>query len=248
MVTAEVATGLDTGRETSAATEKAPSFGPMLLVWVALTLAIHGVLWVTGFPPSGLAAAVEQGAAKSEELRASEVGDDLIRKAVRTQHETLPFWTVLALLGDFLGEPLALALRALAVATAFSATAALVGRPIGYDRALAACAAAQGFWVLGLAVHAALMLALRRTDVETSALLALAPGSYSAAVALWLRQFDVFSLLGWTTLARGGVNRGQVSLPAAIVLCGGFWLAESVVRVSLGLLTGAAMRLTVMPG
>ena len=113
------------------ATEEVPSFGPLLLVLMALTVAIHGSLWVTGFRDNGLNAAVEQGAARAESLKIGEVGDDLIRKAVRTQHETLPFWKVLAFLEDFLAEPMGMAVRALAVATSFAAAAALVGRPIG---------------------------------------------------------------------------------------------------------------------
>ena len=74
---------------------------------------------------------MEKGAARVESLGIGEIGDDLIRKSIRTQRDTLPFWTVLAMLGDFLVEPVSLAVRALAVATAFGALAALTGRSVG---------------------------------------------------------------------------------------------------------------------
>jgi hypothetical protein len=245
--------GLELGGEPSAragtpAPDEAAGFGAVLGLWMALTVLIHGGLWLTGFPRSGLAGAVEQGAARAESQGAGEIGDDLIRKAVRTQRDTLPFWTVLAFLGDFLVEPVALAVRALAAATAFSAVAALMGRPAGYDRALADAAKVQGFWVLGLAVRAGLMVALRRPEVETSAALVLPDGSYPAAAWLAARQLDAFALAGWLALARGASRRGQVGVPAALAVCGGFWLAEAALRVGLGLITGAGMRLAVTTG
>jgi len=222
-------------------------FGSVLLLWMGLTVLILAVLWITGFATSNLAGAVEQGAARVESFGVGEVGDDVISKAVRAQHDTLPFWTVVTLLGHFLGEPVALAVRALAVATAFSSLAALRGRPIGYDRALAECSAAQGFWVLGLAVQAALMMALRRSDVETSAALFLSPGTYPAWLGLALRQADAFALIGWIALARGGLRRGQVNIAWALGVCLGFWALEASLRVGLAAVLGAAMRLSVLP-
>lgn len=222
-------------------------FGPVLALWVAAAVVIQGGLWLGGFRTTDLTTAVDQGAARVEALGVGEVGDDLILKAIRSQHKTLPFWTVLAFLGDFLAEPTALAARAVVAATAFSAVAALRGRVIGFDRALGGCAAAQGFWVLGLAVRAALMVGLRRGDVETSAALFLPPGAYRALVWLGLRQLDAFVLLGWAALALGARRRGQVGWPEAVVLVVGLGLAEAAVRVGLGLLMGAAIRLAVMP-
>jgi hypothetical protein len=244
------ATGLNatrwpaTGR---AAGEEGAGFGSILLLWIGLTVLILAALWLTGFATSDLAGAVEQGAARAESIGIGEVGDDLIRKAVRSQHDTLPFWTAITFLGQFLGEPVILAVRALAVATAFSAAAALRGRPIGYDRALAACAAAQGFWVLGLAVRAALMMALRRHDVETSAALFLTSGRWPASVWLTLRQLDAFALVGWLVMASGGIRRGQMGRFGAAAVCLSFWAVEAAVRVGLVLGLGAAIRLTIFP-
>ena len=223
-------------------------FLPWLTLWAALTVLMHSGLWLTGFRDAALATAIDTGAARVETLGVGEMGEELIRKAVRSQRDTLPFWSVLAFLGDFLGEPAALAVRALAVATAFSSVAAVSGRPIGYDEALTDCARVQGVWVLGLAVRSALMVALRETEVSTSAALFLPPGTYPAATALGLEQLDVFAAVGWLAMARGGWKRGQVGVLGALAVCGGLWGFESALRVSVGLVTGAGMRLTIMPG
>ena len=224
-----------------------PRSGPVLVLWVALTVIVQGGLWLAGFRTSALSGAVDQGAARVEALGLGVVGDDLIRKAIRTQHDTLPFWTVLAFLGDFLAEPAALATRALAAATAYSALAALRGRAVGFDRALAGCAAAQGFWVLGLAVRAGLMAALRRGGVETSAALLLPAGVHPAWVYLMLRQLDAFTLAGWGVVAAEARRRGQVDWPGAVAVAAALGAFEAAVRVAVGLGMGAAMRLSVMP-
>jgi hypothetical protein len=156
--------------------DPAPRSGPILLLWMALVVALQGGLWASGARTTALAVAVETGAARIETRGIGEVGDEVIRKAIRLQRDALPFWTTLALLGDFVGEPLALAGRAVAVAVVMSSWAALAGRPVRFGHALAECSAAQGFWVLGLAVRVVLMVALRRSDVETSLVLALPRG------------------------------------------------------------------------
>ncbi|MCA1685887.1 MAG: hypothetical protein LC745_07840 [Planctomycetia bacterium] len=234
------------GRPTPGSADS-PRFGPVLTLWVALTVVIQGGVWLAGFRTTDLATAVDQGAARVEALGVVEAGDELILKAIRTQHETLPFWTVLAFLGDFLAEPTATAARAVAAATAFGAIAALRGRVIGFERALAGCAAAQGFWVLGLAVRAALMAGLRRGDVETSAALFLPPGTYPAAACLGLRQLDPFVTLGWAAIALGACRRGQVAWPGAVAVVAVLGLAEAGARVGLALVMGSAVRLALVP-
>jgi hypothetical protein len=214
---------------------------------MGLVTVLNGVLWLAGFRASALVEAVERGAAHVEARGIGEVSDDLIRRAIQTQHETLPFWTTLAGLGDFLAEPLALGARALAAATAFAAVAALVGRPVRYELGLAECALAQGIWVLGLAVRVGLMVALRRGDIETSAALLLPAGTYPAAACLVLRQLDAFALLGWAALARGGWRRGQVNLAVAVALCAGLAPGEAALRVACGLVIGSATRLEIVP-
>lgn len=222
-------------------------FGPVLALGMGLVVLLNGVQWAVGFRPSVVGEAVELGVAHAETRRIGEVGDDLIRKAIRTQHNTLPFWTTLALIGDFLAEPLALAGRALATATVFAALAALVGRPVRYDLALAECSKVQGVWVLGLVVRVGLMAALRRGDAETSLALFLPAGSHPAAAWLALRQFDPFAVLGWGLLARGAWRRGQVNLATAITVCVVMGLGEATARVVIGLVFGAAMRLGFAP-
>lgn len=235
-----------TSSPAASATDAARS-SPILILWMALVIACNGVLWLTGARSSALGEAVERGAARAESRGIGEVSDDLVRKAVQTQHDTLAFWTTLALLGDFIAEPLALAVRAVAAATCFSALAALVGRPVRHELALAECSAAQGIWVLGMAIRTVLVVVLRRPDVETSAALFLTPGPHTAHALLTLRQVDLFPLLGWAVIARGARRRGQTRLGAAIAVCLSLALVEADIRIIAGLVTGSAMRLELIP-
>src|SRR3954466_1908471 len=76
--------------------------GWILAFWGAWVLVLNGVVWFAGFRGVCLAEAVERGAARVEARGIGEVSDDLIRRAIQTQHDTLPFWKTLAWLGDFL--------------------------------------------------------------------------------------------------------------------------------------------------
>ncbi len=233
--------------ESHAKSDESPRYLPMLALWTLITVVTLGGLWIAGFRTRGLVGAVDKGAARIEAIRIGDIDDDLIRKTIQTQRETIPFWTVIALLGDFLVEPMALVARALAAATGFAAIAALRGRHIGFERALAECSAAQGFWVLGIVVRGALMMALRRDDIETSAALFLTPGTYRALIAIAVRQLDAFALIGWTTMAVGAVKRGQVKWPGALSVVVTLALIEAATRISFEALLGASMRLSVMP-
>jgi len=226
----------------------APRFGGRLLLWMALTAGLYGVLWLTGFRQRELGLAIERGAAEAESHGIGETSDDLVRKAIRAQRETLPFWTAVVALGDFVGEPLLLALRAATVAVLFAALAALRGRRAGFDAAMAQCAALQGLWVLGLAVQVVLMVGLRRPSVETSAVLLLGRGAYSAWQWTALRQLDVFALAGWLAMAWQGWRRGQVGPVAALLTCAVLAVGEMGARVFVAVVIGGGIRLTVLPG
>jgi hypothetical protein len=221
--------------------------GPVFALWVMLIVALNGAAWITGVRTYTLETAVDEGAAQVERRGIGEVGDEVIRKAIRTQHATLPFWTTLAVMGDFVVEPLSLILRAVMVATLFAVVAALTGRSIGFGSALTASAWTQGFWVLGLAVRTGLMIALRRADSETSLALLLPPGPCPAAFLIASRQVDAFALLGWFSLACGGWRRGQTNLATALVVCGILWILESILRITFAMTIGAGMHLTVLP-
>jgi hypothetical protein len=245
---ASVVAGQVSGAVALTGKESGPSRpGSILALWIVLTLVLHAALWITGFEPKGLADAVDQGAARAEASGVGEVSDDLIRKAIKVQRASLPFWTTLARLGDFAVEPMLLAGRAITVATLFAAFAALTGRPIGFAAGLAGAAGVQGFWVLGLAVKVGLTIGLRRPDVETSLALLLPPGRYPAALVLLARQADPFLVLGWLALAWGGWRRHQVNLATALFLCVMLATGETAVRLACGLVTGAGMRLSVLP-
>ncbi len=188
--------------------EAVSPFGPRLTLWMALTVGLQGALWLFGYRTAGVAEAVEQGVEQVESSSSGEGVDDLVRKAIQLQRATLPFWTTLALIGHIVVEPLALAVRAMAAATLLSCAAALAGRPLGFAQGLTACAAAQGYWVLGLAVRVLLMIPLGTSEVETSLALALPPGTYPAMTWLILHQLDAFVLLGWATIAWEAWRRG----------------------------------------
>ena len=205
-------------------------------------VGLQGALWLFGFRASALVEAVERGAERVESSSLGEVGDGQIRKAIRMQCATLPFWTTLALIDDFAVEPLALVVRAITAAMLLSGVAALAGRPPGFARALAACAAAQGYWVLGLAVRVLLMITLRSQEVETSLALALPSGTYPATTWLILHQLDVFALLGWAAIAGGAWRRGQANLVAALLVCVLLGLGEVALRSGMTLVVEAGMR------
>jgi hypothetical protein len=225
-----------------------PRAGPILAAWMALFVLLNALLWLSGLKGYVLAEAIERGAARAETAGIGETTDDAIRKAVRIQQDTLPFWRAVTGLGDFLFGPAALAVRALVVATLFSGLAALVGRPVRFPEGLVSCASAQGWWVLGLAFQAALMVALRRPEVETSATLLLPAGTHSAVLWIALSQLDLFAALGWGSMALGGWRRGQVNLLTAAVVCGVLWACESAVRIGAALVVGAGMRLALTAG
>ncbi|APW63630.1 hypothetical protein [Paludisphaera borealis] len=223
-------------------------FGAILCVWMVLILALNGARWIAGFRPVLLAVAVERGVQRIEADGKGETGDDLVRKAIRTQRDSLPFWTVVFVFGDFVIEPFALVLRAVCVAIGFTAIAAMTGRPLQFERALSDSAWIQGFWVLGLAVRVGLLVVLRRgeDDLDTSLGLLLPPGTYPAATWLMLRECDVFALLGWVSLATSGWRRGDANLAAAVVLCSGLGFFEMSLRTAVGLVLGSAMRLSLI--
>jgi hypothetical protein len=223
-----------------------PQFGAILCVWIVLVLALNGARWTAGSRPVFLSAAVERGVQRVEAAGKGEVGDELVRKAIRTQRDTLPFWRVVFLFGDFVIDPLTLALRAIMIAIGFTAIAAMTGRAFQFERALSESAWIQGWWVLGLAVRVGLLVWLRRgeDELDTSLALFLPPGAYHAAVWLMLREFDVFALLGWVSLAAASWRRGQANLLTAVVLCSVLGLSEMSLRTALGLVLGSVMRLS----
>jgi hypothetical protein len=223
-------------------------FGAWLAVWAFASVMLQASAWLSGLRGADLARAVERGAATVETAGIGELGDDAVREAIRTQRDTLPFWATLVAIGDFLGEPLGLALRASLAAVLFAGIAALTGRPTRFEETLADCARAQGFWVLGLATRVGLMLALDRPEVETSATLLLAEGPQPASAWVALRQLDAFALVGWSALAWGARRRGQVGLIGALALCGVLWMGEAIGRVLFDLIVGAGMRLSILPG
>ncbi len=221
--------------------------GGWLALWSAILVALHAVVWVAGFPTLEIATGVESGAARIEASAVGESSDDLLRKAIQLQQDTRPFWLTLAALGDFILDPVRMALRTCFVAIGFSAIAALSGRTIGFGRALTDSARLQGLWVVGLAVRAALMIVLKRPDADTSLSLFLQSGPQPAFIWLLLRQADVFALIGWWLLLVGGWRRGQTNPVMAALLILTLMLTEMAACTAGAAAVGAGMRLSILP-
>jgi hypothetical protein len=221
--------------------------GPTLTLWVILTVFLQGAFWLSGWKSLVLAEAVEHGAAISESRTFGEVHEETIRRSIRTQRDTLPFWTAMSLIGDFVLDPMALCLRAVSVATIFCAIAALSGRRVQFGPTLVASVAIQGVWVLGLLIRLMIMVVLRNPDVETSVTVLLPPGTYRAPLWVALRQIDPFPILGWYLLARNGWRLGQVNRATALLTCGALWALESVSRIVWTLTIESGTRLMLIP-
>lgn len=221
--------------------------GALLTLWIVLALGFQAAFWLSGARPRALADAVEHGVLEVELKSYGEVQDYLIHKAIQTQRRTLAFWTILALIADFVVTPLGLALRPLAVATLLSGLAALTGRPARFSLALAECVWVQGLWVFALGLRVVLCLALRRTDVDISLALAMPPGIYPAWNWALLAQVDHFSLWGWTAMAWGGWRRGQANPLTSTLTCVLVALVEMTLWIGAVLVVGSAMRLTLFP-
>lgn len=217
--------------------------GPCLLVWVS----VQGGLWVSGVRAIELSTSVESGAAEVERRAVGEIGEDETREAIATQRDSLRFWRALAWVRDFVIGPLGLVARTAGCAVVFAAIAVLRGAPPGFDAALRQIGRAQWFWVAGLAVRAALILALRRDDVETSAVLFLPPGPHPATTWLALREVEPFALAGWLAIALGARRRGQAPLAVAVLIVGLIAGLEVALRLAAGLVLGASVRQTLIP-
>ncbi len=226
----------------------AGSPGWVLAGWMLLLLATNSLAWMGGMRGAAIAMAVERGAARVERNQLGEVPDDAIRKAIQTQQDTLVFWATLSALGDFLFDPLSMAVRAVLAAVLLSGAAAVVGRSVRFEDGLYDCVTLQGLWVLGRMVQVGLMLWLGRGEVETSPVLLLPSGTYAAWIVLGLRQFEVFATLGWLAMAWRGWRRGEANLVVALLCCAGLLVCESLIRVAWAVLIGGGMRLSVLPG
>lgn len=223
--------------------------GPILTTWVALLVAIHAAAWLVGTRATDLARAVERG---EERVEARALGADLsadaARKLIQLQRDTRPFWTTLALLGDFGADPLALVVRPLLVATLLAAWAALAGRPSGFALALLDSARLQGLWLVGPALTLGMTLARAPGEPDTTLGLLLPPGTHPAWAHATLHAADLFALWGWLALAWAARRRRQVTLSVALLTILPLAIVEVAARGAAAAILGAGMRLTIIPG
>ncbi len=224
-----------------------PVWGWLLSLWMALVVMLHGVIWTTGVTDFGLAQAVENGVAEVEKQQLGEESEDVVRKAIQMQRDTLPFWTVIAALGDYIVAPLTLGLRAFAVAVVMSAVAATSGRQVRFPLAMYESVVWQGVWVLGIAVRVVLMLVLQRSIVNTSIIMFLPQESFTATQWTLLGQVDCFALIGWFGMAWSARCRGQANLLVAVIVCVFLALVEFSVSTGASLVINLSMRMALMP-
>jgi hypothetical protein len=209
---------------------------------------IQAVGWASGVRGGALAEAVDRGTARVETWSVGEVAEEVVRKAIRTQQDTLPFWATLAAIGDFLVEPTWILVRTLGASVLFCGLAALRGRAVRFGATLSAVAWAQGIWVLGLAVRVGLGLVMPRGALpSTSATLLLPMGVHHAAKYVALDQLDLFAALGWTAVALAGRRLRQVGWIGAVGVVVGLWGFESFWRIVGTLVLEAGMRMTLIP-
>ncbi len=221
-----------------------PSWGWLLALWLALEVVLHGVIWTTGVVDHDLTQAVEAGAGQVERRKLHEESDDVVRKSIQTQRDTLPFWTVIMALRDFLVAPLLLVWRVFAVAVTFSALAALSGRPVRFPATVAECVAWQGVWVLGLAVEVVLMLVWQRPHVETSVLMFFPQHTFTARQWVAWQQVDCFAIVGWLGMAWGARRRGQANWLVALIVCLVLAATEAYICYGTSLIVNLGMRMT----
>jgi hypothetical protein len=219
----------------------------MLGVWAALVIILNGILWTTGVPDYNLVQAVEVGAARVEQQMLGEESEDVVRKAIQAQRDTLRFWTVIAILRDFVFAPLLLCIRPLLVGVAFSAVAAVSGRHVRFPATLAAASMWQGVWVLGLAMQVALMLLLGRSAVDTSLAIFLSQESFTASRWASLQQLDCFALVGWLGITWSGWRLRQANIIMAVIACGSLALLEMTICSMTSLVVNLGMRMAIMP-
>lgn len=218
----------------------------MILLMVA-TIVLDGVPWLAGYRQYRLAEAVEEGAAHVEQRMLGEDSPDVVREQIELQRDSLRFWTVVALLEDFLLVPLTLVFRALLASTAFSAIAAVSGRRSRFPIIMSDAVRWQAVWVIGIAVHVVLMLVLDRDSVDTAVTVLLPAGPYSASTWTNLQQLDFFALVGWLGIAWSGWRHQQANIVVAPLICLVLAAIEVSIFASGNLLINLSMRLTLIP-
>ncbi|MFM7131963.1 MAG: hypothetical protein ACKO0V_21655 [bacterium] len=212
------------------------------LVWVAQVSAC----WATGYRDYCLNLAIEQGVVEIEN-RERLNHDTAVAAAKReSQRQTQPFWRFLHEIGDFLLEPAALWFRFWVIPLAVSAACLLAGRSVEAESlrpSVAWCLLAalprpvfelaSGLFHLPNVVPAGLNLLVPQGFVLPAGLFV----ALASADIFWVLSVVLMLLALW----RPNVARGPML--AAVV---GLFLLEWVLRVSLGIVVGAAMRETLI--
>ena len=187
---------------------------------MSLVVILNGVVWTTGVPDYDLADAVERGAARVEERSVGEENEDVVRKSIQLQRDSLSFWKVITLVGDFLVEPLWIGF-----AGVFGSGGV---ERCGGDQWPAGPVSGRHAGMCGLARCVGVGAGgPRRPDVGVASIRRSTRRSCCCcphactrrANGSSLQQIDCFALIGWLGIAWGACRRGQTSLLAALLTC-----------------------------
>ncbi len=227
--------------------QTAPPYFGRLAMSMILIGAANLSLWCNGIRQQDLRDAIEIGAASIDDNAKGDVEEDQIRESIRLQRQSEEFWSTLAILGDFIIEPIYPALRALIVTVAFASVAAVFGRPVGYGVALADNMSWQIFWAAGIGLECAMRI-LISPDAENSLAVFMPAKEYPAATALALAILNPFAICGWLAIGWTTWKRKQANWFLVILLILMIAGMEVGIRSRVLAMMGALMRLAIGVG
>lgn len=219
-----------------------PYAGKLSVVVLAIALA-NLSLWCFGIRQQEIFDAIEEGAAVVEKNTIGEVEEDQVREAIRTQRRSFQFWSTLWMLGDLVLGPLSPVLRTIVVTVAFSAAAALLGRPVGHGVALAENAGLQAFWGAAAVLEATMRLVIS-PDATVSWLALMPPDQYPASAIAQLTVLNPLAVCGWCAMGWFAWKRRQANWFVAGMIILVLALMEASVIGSLQSTMGSLMRLS----
>lgn len=223
--------------------QTAPPYAGRLSL-IVLTIALSNLsLWCFGIRQQEIFDAVEQGAAVVEENMIGEIDEEQVRDAIRMQRKTFGFWSTLLMLGDLVFAPLSPVLRAIIVTVAFSAAAALCGRPVGHGVALAENITWQTFWAAGAGLEALMRIAVS-ANASISWVVFMPANEYPASTVHQLAILNPLALCGWVAMGWFAWKRRQANGVVAGFLIVFLASMETSVHGTLLTMLGSLMRLS----
>ena len=219
----------------------------MLAVWMSLVVILNGIIWTTGVPDYDLAEAVEKGAARVEQRSVGEDSEDVVRKSIQLQRDSLSFWTVIRAVGDFLGGPVMDCFTGIGRGRGAECGGGgqwPAGAVSGGDEAMRGLAGCVGSGTDSPSCAHAGPPSVGYRDLRRAPV---AAARLAAREWVLLHQIDCFAMIGWLGMAWSACRRGQTNLYVALLTCFVVAAIEAPIRGSFWLLVNLGMRLTIFP-